>query len=60
MVWLNYLSQPNMNAFLAMLQINIALGMLYVGLKENRYRKKLFNAIVGKYNSKTTLVLQVV
>ena len=40
------------SALLAMLQVNIALGILYVALKESRYRDKLFGEIVDAFLAK--------
>ena len=35
-----------------MLQVNIALGILYWALREARYRRRLFNSIVGSFKSR--------
>ena len=37
-----------MGVFLAMCQVNIALGILYLNLKESRYREKLIETILGR------------
>lgn len=37
-----------MSVFLAMCQVNIALGILYLNLKESRYREKLIETIRGR------------
>ena len=39
------------SALLAMLQINIALGILYVALRESRYRDKLFDGIENAFRN---------
>ena len=40
-----------MSGLLAMLQVNIALGILYIALRESRYRDKLFEVIAAGFRS---------
>lgn len=48
------------DAYIALLQINVALGCLYNGLETGRYRAKLYDALVDVVNSQTSNYIEIV
>lgn len=47
------------DAYIALLQINVALGCLYNGLETGRYRAKLYDALIDAVNSPTPSYVEI-